>query len=229
MADGAAKHKKMPDEVHIRNFVHDEEDDTERVSYAFRKKQDKTRVVERLAELRKGDDDHPAHDEIDWQRENVGPFRRTEAGDEYPCNSEAPLEAENRPACLWGKHHKNEWRVAARDQQEDSTMVENLEDTFRTKVREGVVEHGEGVEENQRRAEYGAASDVFRGSYLRGEDAHERQPDDAEDDADEMGDAVGPLLATATMELLQTHLKPAIVFGEFLIFLGWSGLRHFND
>ena len=106
-------------------------------------------------------------------------------------------------------------------------MVEKLEDTFRAEVRENVVEHGECVEKNQGGSENSAASDIFRGSDLRGENAHERQPDDAEDEADEMGDAVGPLLAAAAMELLQAHLKPAVMLGEVLFFLVWSGVRHF--
>ena len=99
-------------------------------------------------------------------------------------------------------------------------MIQNLEDAFRPEVRERVIEHGERVEENQRRAEDGATGDILRGSDLCGEHAHERQSDDAEDDTDEMRNAVGPLLAAATMELLQAHLEPAVVLGEFLFFLG---------
>ena len=104
-------------------------------------------------------------------------------------------------------------------------MIQNLEDAFRTEVREHMVEHGERVEQDQRRSEDGASCDVFRGSYLRGKDAHERQSDDAENDADEMGDAVGPLLPTAAMELLQTHLEPALMLGAFDFF--WGGRGHF--
>lgn len=65
-------------------------------------------------------------------------------------------------------------------------MIQNLEDAFRSEVRERVVEHGERIEQNQRTSEDGAAGDVFCGSDLRGEDAHERQSDDAENDANEM-------------------------------------------
>ena len=104
-------------------------------------------------------------------------------------------------------------------------MVEKLEDTFRTEVRERVVEHGERVEQNQRGSEDGAAGDVFRGSDLRGEDAHKRQSDDTENDADEMRDAVCPLLPAAAMKLLQTHLEPAFMFGAFDFFWGKSGHR----
>ena len=102
-------------------------------------------------------------------------------------------------------------------------MVQNLEDAFRTEVREHMVEHGERVEQDQRRSEDGASGDVFRSADLRGKDAHERQSDDTEDDADEMGDAVGPLFPTAAMELLQTHLKPVLMLGAFDFFWGWSG------
>ena len=106
-------------------------------------------------------------------------------------------------------------------------MVQNLEDAFRTEVRECVVEHGERVEQNQRRAEDGAAGDILRCSDLRGEDAHECQTDDAENDADEMRNAVGPLFPTAAMKLLQTHPEPVIMLGAFDFFLGGSGLGHF--
>ncbi len=106
-------------------------------------------------------------------------------------------------------------------------MIQNLEDAFRTEVREHMVEHGECVEQDQRRSEDGASSDVFRRSNLRGKYAHERQSDDAENDAYEMGDAVGPLLPTAAMELLQTHLEPVLMLGTFDFFLRWRG--HFND
>ena len=78
MADGAAQHEKMPYEMHVRDFVHDKEDDADRVGNAFREKDHETRVAERLTELRKGEDDHPAHNEIDGQRQNVGPFGRAQ-------------------------------------------------------------------------------------------------------------------------------------------------------
>ena len=104
-------------------------------------------------------------------------------------------------------------------------MIKKLEDTFRAEVRENVVEHGECVEKNQGGSENSAAGDIFRGSDLRGENAHERQCDNAEDDADEMGYAIDPLLAAATVKLLQAHLKPVVMFAGLLVFLGWnSGL-----
>ena len=65
-------------------------------------------------------------------------------------------------------------------------MIKNLEDAFRTEVRERMIEHGERVEQNQRASEDGATGNVFCGSDLRGEDAHKRQSDDAENDANEM-------------------------------------------
>ena len=104
-------------------------------------------------------------------------------------------------------------------------MIQNLEDAFRTEVRECVIEHGECVEQNQRASEDGAAGDVFCGSDLRGKDAHERQSDDTENDADKMRDAVGPLLPTAAMKLLQTHLEPVFMLGAFDFFWGESGHR----
>lgn len=76
MADGAAQHEKMPNEMHVGDFVHDKENDADRVGNAFRKKYHETRMAERLAELREGEDDHPAHNEINRQRQNVGPFWR---------------------------------------------------------------------------------------------------------------------------------------------------------
>ena len=97
-------------------------------------------------------------------------------------------------------------------------MIKNLEDAFRTEVRERMIEHGERVEQNQRASEDGAAGDVFGGSDLCGEDAHERQSDDAENDANEMRNAIGPLLPTAAMKLLQTHLEPAFMLGAFDFF-----------
>ncbi len=105
-------------------------------------------------------------------------------------------------------------------------MIKNLEDAFCTEVRECVIEHGERVEQNQRTSEDSTAGDVFCGSDLRGEDAHERQSDDAENDADEMRNAICPLLPTAAMKLLQTHLEPAFMLGAFLFFWGESGIGH---
>ena len=87
MADGAAQHEKMPNEMHVGDFVHDKENDADRVGNAFRKKYHETRMAERLAELREGEyaemehlynaairqltikfeilnDEHPAHNEI---------------------------------------------------------------------------------------------------------------------------------------------------------------------
>ena len=97
-------------------------------------------------------------------------------------------------------------------------MIKNLEDAFRTEVRERVVEHGERVEQNQRASEDGTAGDIFCGSDLRGENAHKRQSDNAENDTNEMRNAIGPLLPTATMKLLQTHLEPAFMLGAFDFF-----------
>ena len=74
MADGAAENEKMPDEMHVRNFVHDKEDDAHRVGDAFSQQNREASRAESLAELRKGDDNHPAHDEIDGQRQNVRQF-----------------------------------------------------------------------------------------------------------------------------------------------------------
>ena len=74
MADGAAENEKMPDEMHVGDFVHDKEDDADCVGNAFSHKNRKASRTERLAELREGDDDHPPHDEIDGQRQNVRQF-----------------------------------------------------------------------------------------------------------------------------------------------------------
>ena len=184
--------------------------------------------IRKEEELLPGNEDNaPSHDEIDGQRQDVAPFGRAQAGDENSRDGEPPLEAEDGPACLRFEEHQDAWRVTSCYQKEYAAVVQNLEDTFRTEVRERVVEHGERVEQNQRRAEDGAAGDILRGSDLRGEDAHERQTDDAENDADEMRDAVGPLLPAAAMKLLQTHLEPALMLGAFLFFWGESGIGHF--
>ena len=65
MADGTAQHEKMPYEMHVRDFVHDKEDNAYRVGNAFCQQRHKTCMAERLTELREGYNDHPAHDEID--------------------------------------------------------------------------------------------------------------------------------------------------------------------
>ena len=98
MADGATQYEQMPDEMHVWDFVHDKEDDADGVGDAFRKQSREAGRTERLAKLREGDDNHPTHDQIDGQREDVRPFGRAETGDENSRDGEAPLETEDCPA-----------------------------------------------------------------------------------------------------------------------------------
>ena len=67
MADGAAQHEKMPDEMHVRNFVHDIKYDTDGICDAAGHQCGKAPWSKRRLDLRKGDDDHPAHDDVDWK------------------------------------------------------------------------------------------------------------------------------------------------------------------
>ena len=71
--------------------------------------------------------------------------------------------------------------------------------------------------EGEHAAEDGAADDVGGCAMPGRKDAHQRQGDDAEGDADHVRNTVGPFFTTAAMELFQAHLNPVIVLDAFFV------------
>lgn len=140
-----------------------------------------------LDELGEADEDAPTVEEVTDDFEGLE-FVGVDGGeDDANCSDEGD-ETEEPPAERAADADEGDRDVGAENEEEDVTMVEDAEDLFAGEAgRERVINTGDNVEDDHRRAEDGAGGAFGGGVCL---DEHEDEGDDAEDRAEAVANGV---------------------------------------
>lgn len=140
-----------------------------------------------LDELGEADEDAPTVEEVTDDFEGLE-FVGVDGGeDDANCSDEGD-ETEEPPAERAADADEGDRDVGAENEEEDVTMVEDAEDLFAGEAgRERVINTGDNVEDDHRRAEDGAGGAFGGGVCL---DEHEDEGDDTKDCAEAVANGV---------------------------------------
>ena len=195
MEYGAGKHEKVPDEVGIGDFfVKHEKHHAQGVRQASGEQQNQTSGGHVKPEWSNGDQNHPAHGEVE------GSGQARETGSPYDLENEAgkgqgPDQAKQRPTPSAVQYAQCERRVRSGDEEVDGDMINDLQQVFAALVGQGVVERGDEVEQDGAAAENGVAHDQGWGAVFSRVDDQDGECGDSQGQAQAVAQTVGDLFA----------------------------------
>jgi len=196
----------VPDGMHIGDFIHEVEDDSEGIGDSSCDQHYQGGGADVVQQDSEEEDDIPSHEQINDQRQ---PSQFSEDGFYQDADdSQSPDKTEDEPALGTFQDEQGVWGVGSGDQEVDADMIENLEHAFQAMSPDQVINRRAVVENDQRRAEDHAADDGGGIAIVGRPHAQHHQGDDAEDGSHQMADAIGPLFASGTVKFFAPTQNP---------------------
>ena len=194
MAGGAGEDEQVPGKMAIAKPLVREKNQTRGVGDAAGEEPDHSGRRNRQDELTEGEQDQPAHSEIQ-KKGQLFPANAGAQFERHADKSEEPDESEDCPTESTAHRTERERRIRSGDEQKDRGVIDDLERALEARLRPGVIKRRAEIEQPHRCDENDRADEERLARLARRCDAKKRCGDACPGQTEPMAHAVGDFFA----------------------------------
>ena len=156
VTDASRNRKNMPDGMEVTDFLDRIENHTDRIKHAASDEKPETPRIHDLQKRPNGDNDDPAHCDVAHNR-GLAEFFKVDRVKHNADHRGSPDDAEQHPSDCAAQNGNRDRGIGSRYQKKYRIVIHDPKKAFRLRMRDRMVQRAHAIQNNQTRAENGAA------------------------------------------------------------------------